>query len=475
MKTRLLLLVLAFFSTLPPSPRSRRATGVAGNPPAFAPQSRDYRRGRQISRLCRSLLVTRLPRRSRAKAGHWSLATVCALLISAANLFAQGSLAPPGAPAPTMKTLQQIEPCTPISSLPFTINASGSYYLTSNLTQSGSAAGITISADNVTVDLGGFALIGVLSGTAAGVAVPVAHKNVEIRNGTIRNWNGGGVAASLATNSVYRDLRLSDNFDNGLFTGSGALVVDCVADNNIVGLSVGAGSTIRSCTVSNNLSDGISTGGGCTITGCTARGNNGNGILASAGCTVVACTAIGNIAGNGIQAGAQSVVKDSASSGNNGAGIKVSGDRSIVESCSADSNGGMGIVAAGNGTGTVIRKCSAADNLSDGINAYRNCLIIDNLSTGNGNGGPFAAGIHVTSFGNRIEGNVVSTNDTGILIDQSGTANLVFRNTATGNTKQFDILANNKVATIITPADSAAISGSSGGTAFGDAWSNISH
>jgi parallel beta-helix repeat protein len=406
------------------------------------------------------------------------LGTWCLELLFSQNIFAQGSLTPPpGAPAATMKTLAQVEPRTPISSLPFTISASGSYYLTSNLTQSGSAAGITISADNVTLDLGGFALIGVLSGTAAGVAIPVAHKNVQVRNGTIRNWNGGGVAASLATNSVFRDLRLSDNFDNGLGAGAGSLVIDCVADSNIVGLSVGAGSTIRSCTVSNNLSDGISTGGGCTITGCTARGNNGNGILASAGCTVVACTAIGNIAGNGIQAGAQSLVKDSASSGSSGAGIKVSGDRAIVESCSADSNGGMGIVAAGNGTGTVIRKCSAADNLSDGINAYRNCLIIDNLSTGNGNGGPFAAGIHVTSFGNRIEGNAVSTNDTGILINESGTANLVFRNTATGNTTQFDIIANNKVGIIVSPPNSGVINGSTGGAGMGstDPFVNISH
>src|SRR3954469_21762838 len=76
-------------------------------------------------------------------------------------LLAQGNLIPSGAPGPTMKTLTQVEPRTPISSLPLVITNSGSYYLTANLTGIVGTNGITITADNVTIDLNGFALNGV--------------------------------------------------------------------------------------------------------------------------------------------------------------------------------------------------------------------------------------------------------------------------------------------------------------------------
>src|ERR1022692_4447454 len=73
------------------------------------------------------------------------------------SAFGQGALTPPGAPAPDMKTLAQIEPRTPISYAPFTITNSGSYYLTTNLTVSSGNA-ITIATNGVTLDLGGFTI-----------------------------------------------------------------------------------------------------------------------------------------------------------------------------------------------------------------------------------------------------------------------------------------------------------------------------
>ena len=75
---------------------------------------------------------------------------------------AGGPLAPPAAPADgVMKTLEEIEPRIPISSLPYTITEEGSYYLTGNLSlATPDTHGIAINASNVTIDLCGFTLRG---------------------------------------------------------------------------------------------------------------------------------------------------------------------------------------------------------------------------------------------------------------------------------------------------------------------------
>jgi hypothetical protein len=65
-----------------------------------------------------------------------------------------GSAEPAARLAPVKKTLNNVEPRTPISSLPYTISAAGSYYLTGNLTAD--ANGILVDANNVTIDLAGF-------------------------------------------------------------------------------------------------------------------------------------------------------------------------------------------------------------------------------------------------------------------------------------------------------------------------------
>src|ERR1700753_1472427 len=77
------------------------------------------------------------------------------------SALAQGNLTPPGAPGATMKSLDQIEARTPISSTSFVISAPGSYYLTTNLTMTGdekNTNAISITVSGVTLDLNGFTI-----------------------------------------------------------------------------------------------------------------------------------------------------------------------------------------------------------------------------------------------------------------------------------------------------------------------------
>ena len=320
--------------------------------------------------------------------------------------FAQGSLTPPGAPAPTFKTLAQIEPRTPIgtNTTPgdadslFKITQPGSYYLTTNLTGVAAKHGIEIAVGGVTLDLMGFELAGGVTNSLDGVRVSlsVIVTNLAIRNGSVRNWGGDGVDAINAANGQYQDLRLSANGGRGLFCGAGSAVVNCAATFN--------------------TGDGINVSSGSTVSGSTAQGNTGRGIVAVLGSTVSGCAARGNT-GDGISAG----------------------------------------------TGSTVTGCTATFNTGDGIQVSSDCRVTDNTCDSNGDGGD-GAGIHATGTDNRIEGNNVTDNDRGIDVDSTG--NFIIRNSASGNTTNWDVVAGN-VILVVNATTAAAVLGSSGGTAPG--------
>ncbi len=177
---------------------------------------------------------------------------------------------PPGAIQPTNRVQLNAQAIT----LPYTISQPGSYVLTSNLTGSNGLDGFIIDADDVTLDLNGFALVGV-TGSLDGVHVDGAHSNITVKNGTIRSWAARGISAALAVNGRFEGLSIGNCSNDGISVGSNSIIrVLSVTDNGAAGIHV-AGNWNR--IDSNNVTDndrGIDVDGTDNIIIRNSAGNN---------------------------------------------------------------------------------------------------------------------------------------------------------------------------------------------------------
>jgi hypothetical protein len=174
---------------------------------------------------------------------------------------------------------------TKITSLPYTITAPGAYYLGGNLS-SASGNGITITSDHVTLDLMGFNLKGPGNGT--GIFME-GRTNVEIRNGTISNWQTG-IWESSGAAICHRilNVRLSScNYGMTVY-GNGHLIKGCVALGNpgVRGLWIGGVGTISGCLARNFNYEGMGLGSGGIMRGNVVDGNaaaTSKGLVLNAG------------------------------------------------------------------------------------------------------------------------------------------------------------------------------------------------
>jgi hypothetical protein len=230
---------------------------------------------------------------------------------------------------------------TPITSLPFSISTSGSYYLQGNLQHTGSGNAITVSANDVTIDLNGFTLASAPGASGSAVNINFDAANVTVKNGTIAgsstftgDWtNEWSITRNGFSYGILNDARVGSRFHNLTirgcrtsaiwsggpsqrhsadidqvscqYNGSGISAPYSRVSNCVVAFNDGFGinaQTISNCQVTYCNSYGIESSFG-TVTDCFVSAVEGAGIKAttvtnctvrSTGDAITACTVTGS-------------------------------------------------------------------------------------------------------------------------------------------------------------------------------------
>jgi len=290
-----------------------------------------------------------------------------------------GPLNPPAGPiTSTGKTLTEVEPRIAVSSAntpgdasaTYRITQRGSYYLTGNVLGEASKNGISINASNVTLDLMGFEVRGVVN-SLDGINMSASSNAIVVRNGLVSNWGGYGVRTRMDAGAL-EDLQCQLNGQWGI--------------DNTDGFST----RVTRCSGSFNGAGGIRMPRGALVESYVAYGNTGNGFQIDLGSTIVNCIARNNIS-SGIFAVEKCSVRGNTCSGNN-TGIGMTSSNLVVDNF-CESNTSLGIFAGGSNN-FIARNVCRDHNISWNIAPNNVYLIVNAVASGGlvGNAGGASPG-----------------------------------------------------------------------------------
>jgi parallel beta-helix repeat protein len=257
-----------------------------------------------------------------------------------------------------LNTLPSLEGCDTnviqISSAPFVISSPGVYCLTQNISTIGIATGITINSSNVVLDLNDYEIVGNNAGT--GILISEALENIQIKNGTVRNFSIGVFIVSpedsVVSKIVIKSLTTCNNTLHGFLL---TRIEDIL---------------LRQCRSYNNMLNGFlfSDSSICILESCMANDNNSSGYF--------------------FNNNRNAELKRSSSYNNGLNGVVFSNSsQSLVDSCvSNDNSNGFQLL---NCESITIRKSEAKNNSIVGFSldaSTANCHLRGNSAIANGIG-----------------------------------------------------------------------------------------
>ena len=313
------------------------------------------------------------------------LSVFVGLIMFSLTAAADGSK-PIGSTPAALDTSDELRPrmSIPASSTPteiFFIDKPGHYYLAGH--RKAASTGIVVDANDVTIDLMGYSLIGPGSGSNHGILL-AGQSNVEIKNGEVKNFGLYGIyEPSKSSGEAHRIVNvksISNGYDGICLYGKNHTVKNCkVTGNGGYGIRVGDGCLIAGNTSCDNRSSGIYTDSGCTITGNTAFRNKSTGIYTGSKCTLETNLATNN-KGYGIYSGSGCTLTRNRAHKNQISGIYTSRECSLTSNMACN-NQSYGIFLA---SGSSAKHNVAYENNKSGrdypnMNAPASCILSKNV------------------------------------------------------------------------------------------------
>jgi hypothetical protein len=309
----------------------------------------------------------------------------------------------------------------------YTISTPGVYYLGESGTKTTAGNAITITADNVVLDLNNHTIT--MVSTFAAISISGTQNNITIKNGSIKTDANGIDAIGTITQLTILDMVISKN--SSPIANSIGINLDTNVSNVLI-----ARCQVQGLDAQFNISASY-----CTLNDCIGRNGLSTGSLQYAfgifgADGIILNNCIGtNCPTQGFRVSTNCEFNNSNAIGNTGSGFWLTPDSTgcSFNNCISDSNTARGFLLDG-GTST-LKCCVAINNTINGFaiaNSSAENILCNCLATQTTSGNGFL--ITSSAENQLIECKASNNTGDGFALNGSANSNIVYQCVATGNT-----------------------------------------